>query len=266
MQPTQRFLAELSAPELSQLAQPEKREQHLFLELRFERRCDANPSLGSGADETVDLGQIRQIEQFKETVEGEWCATGLAPGIDDRTDFARADDAKPALLPQPFHLRSVGGGFLGNHDRRRTLFKAEQPRESFHHAVRATDDVVTEFVIGFAQPPGQADAAGYAIEFSNEKMIVVEDDIGPDHARDLAFEPPQTRGLDQLPRFAGIEGIGDPLGQGAAATVTDHDVARAVEGQQIITQLCQGADQLRGERERLRGGAPGRAGKQTAAG
>ena len=57
--------------------------------------------------------------------------------------------------------------------------------EPFHHPGLSADDRIAQFAVCFAEPTGQPDAARHGIQFRDEEMIVGQNDVRTNHARDI---------------------------------------------------------------------------------
>src|SRR5262245_48634890 len=67
-QPLKKLLAELLPPELAEIAVPEQRKQHFFLECGFGRRSEENSFLTGEFKNCFGVRHIGQIEQLEETI------------------------------------------------------------------------------------------------------------------------------------------------------------------------------------------------------
>ena len=86
----------------------EQCEEHFLLEECFRWRCHADALVGPGGKQRLGGGHVLEVEEFKKTI--------------DRIAIAKVGKTLPVgaeaigvdLLGEPFHLRLVGGGFVGD--------------------------------------------------------------------------------------------------------------------------------------------------------
>jgi hypothetical protein len=106
-------------------------------------------------------------------------------------------------------------------------------------------------------PPGTESSS------ATKEMIVGENHVGTNHARDVSLESTESGKLDQLFGFARVEILGDPGRQLAIDAVAVHHVAGAIERQEVRPERFESGDDIRREWEGFRGDAPGHARKQA---
>ena len=148
-----------------------------------------------------------------------------------------------------FHLRAVGGGFLGDEDFR---LPADDRPESFHHAAGTAEDIMgAKTGVGGIQPGSEPDSARHGVQFRDGEAVFGEHEVGPDHARQVGAELFAARELDQLRRLPPVEIVGDPrrLLAGDAALV--EFVAGAVEEIQPVPEFVELLGELRVDQKRL---------------
>ena len=110
--------------------------------------------------------------------------------------------------------------------------------------------------VGFAQPGGEADAAGNGVEFAEREGVFGQDEVGADDGGDLALDLVVAREGDEFGRLAGVEQRRDP-GMGlTGGALPIEQVAGGVEVVQDDAELFEELDVGRAEREGLRGDAP----------
>src|SRR5439155_26743819 len=88
---------------------------------------------------------------------------------------------------------------------------AKDAGEPLQHALCAAKDCRAESGVSFVEPRGEADAAGDGIELGYAEAMLRQQQVRPDHPRDLVLEHWGALEFDELGRLALVEPAGDPF-------------------------------------------------------
>ena len=137
------------------------------------------------------------------------------------------------------------------HDRR----VAENSGKAAQHAILAPEDGVSHLRIRLIQPGGQADAAGYRIQFRQGEAMVGQEQVGSDDARQVVFQGRGALEVDQGRGLAAVEPGSDPRRLFASDTLSIEQIDGAIELQQHAPECFQFPGQV-APQCKWRGGDP----------
>ncbi len=152
------------------------------------------------------------------------------------------------LRGDPIHLRTVGGGFLRNHD---VAAFRQQTAKAIEHSVRPADDVAAERRVGLIEPAGQTDSAGDGIDLGDGVAGLGQDQIGPNDQRQIVAELFLAGELNQIGGLPGVEVFGDPGRLFAFDAALVKLVAGALENEEPMTELLEFFRERGIDRERI---------------
>ena len=176
-----------------------------------------------------------------------------------------AEAAGIDLPGEPFHLRPVRGGLVGD-DQAHVRRVAENAGEAVEHAGCAAEHFGPGPGVGAVEPGGEADAAGHAVQFGDAQAVVGEQNVGPDDARQLGAELFAALQVDDRLRLAAIQPSAWPGGEAPLGAPAVNRVGGLVKLEQHAAQLLELLDGFLVERKRLRGDAPLVPGEEPAGG
>ena len=119
------------------------------------------------------------------------------------------------------------------------------------------DRIVAEFAVRLRHRADEAHAARNAVEFARHEAAVGEDEVGPDHLRNVGAEAVLPRQLDDALGFALIEILGEEGRDRAARAARIERVERPVECHEVGAERFDLGQRRRREPEGLGGDAPG---------
>ena len=107
------FLAEFASPEFVKRLQPKKREPHFLFEKRFDRRRNRDASFCVRAQRLFDPGNVWQIEQFEESINGATILRLVVFGRQQRASCSqgRCSRLGSGLRSEPWSTPAATAGF-----------------------------------------------------------------------------------------------------------------------------------------------------------
>ena len=148
----------------------------------------------------------------------------------------------------PFHLRTIGGRFLGNND---VAAIRENALKSLQHSIGAANDLVVELRIGLVEPTSHADSSGHRIDFGNDVAVVGQDEVGPDDPRQIVANFLSSRKLDQVLRLARVEVTRHPLRLLSFDALLVKLIAGALENKKPMTKLLEVGQEFLADGKRI---------------
>src|ERR1041385_5082161 len=147
----------------------------------------------------------------------------------------------------------MSGRFLGDDD---VTTVRQNGFLSLQHAIGTADDLIVEFRIRVVQPTSQTNPAGHGIDLGDRVAGISENEIGPDHPRQIVSNFLASRKLDQLPGLARVEITRNPFRLLSFYALLVKLITGALKNEESMSKLFQIGEKFSVDRERVRGKQP----------